>query len=857
MPCEYSNRQQTRVNVHKPHHLVLAVLTPKKIHYDLRFEPDLKRSTFSASATIKVTLPSPTNTITLDSAELAIKRCTLRYPGGKMTARTRLNPKSEELAILLSRKVGGRVQISLDFEGTLNDRLLGFYSSAYKSGKKEGKIATTQFEAADARRAFPCWDEPAAKATFDVTLVVPRGMRAISNMPITSTKRVGQKQVCKFVRTPPMSTYLLYLGVGDFESVSTTYRKVKINVLATPGNAKHGKFALGLAKKLLSEYERYFGIRYPLPKLDLLAIPDFAAGAMENWGAITFRESLLLYDPQRSSTRTKQLIAEVVSHEIAHQWFGNLVTMKWWNDLWLNESFATFMATKFVEKLYPGWAMWDQFAEGTVNTALRLDSLKSTHPIDVDVKSPAQIREIFDAISYDKGGSVLQMLERIVGEPAFKRGLRSYLKKYAYENAEGSDLWRHIGQSAKRNLGPLVNSWIRQSGYPLLKTSANKRTLRLVQSRFYLVRPKNYPIQKWMIPLFLEGNKGPKKIISTLTSSIANTNPDGVINPSRSAFMRVMYTPEHLDALRRQTSAGKIQGIDAWMIQDDLFAFCRAQMTSVRSYLDFADVCSDQNYLVSSGVARNLRFLHRLSVGRSFEWRLRERVREHHGRMHARLGWSVKPKELHIDSMLRGEVIAALGIGVGESSIIKEAQSRFERFARSPSSLAADLREPVCSIAVANGGQKAWTKARSMYISASSQEAKTQFLASMCATTDPKLLARTLDFSQTSYVRSQNMHMPVVRIAANPAGADLVWPWLQKNWSKISKKVGQGNPLLSRMISAVSMSIPQASVASELESFFAKKHAPGTERTVKQSAEAIRINAGLRHMMEQELEAIN
>ena len=266
--------------------------------------------------------------------------------------------------------------------------MIGFLDFIEVNISKEVKqkyLATTQFEAADARRAFPCWDEPEAKATFDISIVAHNKFTAISNMPAVSKKRMGNCTLYKFAKTPIVSTYLIYLGVGEFEYLSSKIGKVQIRVVTTKGNKSKAKFSLDLGKKLLTSYEKYFGIKYPLPKLDLIAVPDFAAGAMENWGAITFRETILLYDPKTSSTRTKQFIAEVISHEIAHQWFGNLVTMKWWNDLWLNESFATFMATKFVDKFYPEWDLWNQFVEDAMNVAMGLDSLKTTHPIDVNV----------------------------------------------------------------------------------------------------------------------------------------------------------------------------------------------------------------------------------------------------------------------------------------------------------------------------------------------------------------------------------------------------------------------------------------------------------------------------------------
>ncbi|MBI3254410.1 MAG: M1 family peptidase, partial [Nitrosarchaeum sp.] len=405
----------------------------------------------------------------LHCAELKIKSCYVRYNGISEKAITKLDAKKEELTIIIKNKIEGTAFVEIAFAGELNDRLLGFYRSQYKQNGKTKYLATSQFEAADARRAFPCWDEPQAKATFDISIIAENKFTAISNMPIASKKKIKNKTIYKFAKTPIMSTYLVYLAVGEFEYLTGKIGKTQVRVITTKGNKSKGKYSLDLGKKLLLSYEKYFGIKYPLPKLDLIAIPDFASGAMENWGAITFRETILLYDPKTSSTRTKQYIAEVISHEIAHQWFGNLVTMKWWNDLWLNESFATFMATKFVDKFYPEWDLWNQFVEDAMNAAMGLDSLKNTHPIDVKVNSTSEIREIFDAISYDKGGCVLRMLEHYVGESNFQKGLKRYLADFKYKNAEGRDLWDAIGKISKMPVRVMVLTWLKQPGFPVVE----------------------------------------------------------------------------------------------------------------------------------------------------------------------------------------------------------------------------------------------------------------------------------------------------------------------------------------------------------------------------------------------------
>ena len=441
----------------------------RPVNYRLEFEPVMSSSTFRGRAEILVDCDGKVPEMRMDAAELEILGCSVSSESGAFEAEAFLDAGREELRIVPPRPVGGRCTVRIEFAGILNDRLLGFYRSSYRHGSRRRHLATTQFEAADARRAFPCWDRPDAKATFEISILCGADLDAISNMPEVSSERVGRKVRHRFAKTPPMPTYLVYLGVGDFEQIERQAGDVTVRVVTVRGRAGLGRFALDLAARLLPAYERYFGIRYPLPKLDLIAVPDFAAGAMENWGAITFREVLLLYDPQTSSTRTQRLIAEVVSHEIAHQWFGNLVTMRWWNDLWLNESFATFMATKFVDELYPEWDVWDEFIEETMAAAMRLDGLASTHPIDVEVESPSQIREIFDAISYNKGSCVLMMLESYVGRDNFRRGLRRYLGRFKYANAEGGDLWDSIAEASDLPVGPVMRSWVGTAGFPVLE----------------------------------------------------------------------------------------------------------------------------------------------------------------------------------------------------------------------------------------------------------------------------------------------------------------------------------------------------------------------------------------------------
>jgi len=823
------------------------------INYTLTFEPDLKKFTFSGTEQITVSCKKSTNKIIMHCAELKIKSCTVQYENNIISSVPKTDEKKEELSIKLSQKIKGDATISLEFQGILNDRLLGFYRSQYKQNGKTKYLATTQFEAADARRAFPCWDEPEAKATFEISIIADNKFSAISNMPVISKKKIKNKTLYKFDKTPVVSTYLIYLGVGEFEYLTGKTGKVQIRVVTTKGNKSKGKYSLDLGKKLLTSYEKYFGIKYPLPKLDLIAIPDFAAGAMENWGAITFRETILLYDPKTSSTRTKQFIAEVISHEIAHQWFGNLVTMKWWNDLWLNESFATFMATKFVDKFYPEWNLWDQFIEDAMNTAMGLDSLKSTHPIDVTVNSPAEIREIFDAISYDKGGCVLRMLENYVGETNFRAGLKKYLSAFKYGNAAGQDLWDAIGKASKMPVSAMVNSWLKQPGFPQIEITQNNKSLELKQSRFLMEPTTKTQKGLWNVPITLGlGNETTTKLLTKKSTKLKiPSSPGFVANIGRTGFYRVKYDDGILLDLKMLVDQKQISHVDRWAIQNDLFALCVAGKEEVSNYLDFTDAYFDEDsYLAQTNVANNLNFLSSLTFFEDFGDEIREYTINYFRKILSNLGWIPKKSDKHTDAFLRGFSIFVLG-KLGDESIIEQAEIKFKAFLKNPSTLHPDVRESIFSLVAWNGNVKTHSLFVKLYKKAKTMEEKLRFLGAMCSFRDEKLLLKTLHFSQTPEVRSQNMQLPIMRIAANPYGKKILWPWMKKNWSKMSKKVGYGNPLFNRIVASITL-VADDSMESEIKAFFKKNPTPGTERTQTQTLEKIRIYSKLLRKMKKD-----
>ncbi len=618
------------------------------VNYDLEFEPDFVKFKFRGKEKIRIKISKPTQQIVLNSAELEILDCTVIWNEKKLKAKTRLDEKNEELILNLPEKISDKAILEIDFVGTLNDKLVGFYRSKYEYRGKEKYLATTQFEAADARRAFPCWDEPEAKATFDVSLVVDRNLTAISNMPVASKKVLGKKTLFRFERTPVMSTYLLYIGVGEFEFLQGKLGKTLVRIITTKGKKQQGKMALVFTKQFLSYFQKYFKIPYPLPKLDMIAIPDFASGAMENWGAITFRETVLLYDPKTSSTDTLQHIAEVVAHELAHQWFGNLVTMKWWNDLWLNESFATFMATKAVDTIYPSWDFWDQFLISEMTGGLSLDSLKSSHPIDVDVKSPADVRQIFDEISYNKGGSVLMMLENFVGQEVFRKGLHNYLKKHEFSNATTEDLWNSLGAASRNPVRQLMNTWVRQIGYPIIEATVVDSKIKLSQKRFLLDGGGKQQRGHWMIPVSVRTEDG---VVTKMMKDSINVPYGGKwfkVNDGQKGFYRVKYDEESLENLGRLVEEKKISNLDRWSIHHDLTALVLSNKYQLKHYLDFVGHYEEEDdYVVLSDIIGFLNFLYVTFSGEKFWDEIKEFNHNFMGMLFQRIGWEpVKGKNL-------------------------------------------------------------------------------------------------------------------------------------------------------------------------------------------------------------------
>ncbi len=814
------------------------------MNYDITFEPDLKKFIFRGKEKISLHIRKPVNKLALNILELKITYCILTTKGRILKPKLSLDKKKEELVLKFPEKISGNAELFINFEGLLTDKLAGFYRSKYTHKGKIKYLATSQFEATDARRAFPCWDHPEYKATFNISMIIDKKLDAISNMPIIEEKKLsGNKKFVKFAQTPIMSPYLVYLGVGEFESVKGKLGNISLGVWTTPDQKNRGKLALDFSKKFVKFYQDYFQIKYPLPKLDLIAIPDFASGAMENWGAITFREVALLFDKKTSSTATKQIIAEIISHEIAHQWFGDLVTMKWWNDLWLNESFATFMGNKAVDHYFPKWEMRNQFLDDSTEAALELDALKTSHPIDVEVKEPSEIAEIFDQISYDKGGSVLRMLEGYLGKEVFRKGLKQYLLSHKFGNATTQNLWSSLEKVSKKPVKKMMNTWIKQTGFPLVEAELKNSKLILSQKRFLYEGMSDNDKSLWFIPLSIKSNK--KSITGLMTRKKIELNLDKnydwfKINFNQTGFYRVKYPREILKKQKILVRKRKLPYVDIWGIQNDLFANAIVGKNSLKEYLDFAKLCTQDDFLISKDIEDKLYFLYLIAPGKKFWPKIIKFSRTFFNRVYNRVGWEPRKNERHTDALLRAQTLIYLG-RFEDKKILEKSLKAFNEFLKKPASLHPDLRSAVLNNVAWKGDKKTLDTFVNLYNKATTQEEKRRYLSAMAGFKKKELLDRTLEFSLSKHVRLQDVFIPVTSISYNPYGRKLVCPWIKENWKELEKMLGGPKNLLSRIIESLGSLSNHEDV--EIKKFFDKHPTPGIKRSVAQTLEKIRIRS--------------
>ena len=844
---------------------VVLPATVRPAKYSITLQPDLHNFTFDGLEIIDLQIAEPTTQILLNADELAIQAATLIQDGHRQRAAAiTLDKEHETAALSFPEPVHpGPAQLDLRFTGQINDKLRGFYRSQYVNPEGETAwLATTQFEATDARRAFPCWDEPSCKAAFQLTLNIPAHLTAVSNTPVIATERLdaGYKSVL-FAETPVMSTYLLAFVVGDLASIEQdAVHNTKVAVWTTRGKAEQGRFALETSARMLSFFNDYFGIPYPLEKLDHIAIPDFAAGAMENWGAITYRETALLVDPTHSSAGTRQRVAEVVAHEMAHMWFGDLVTMEWWDDLWLNESFASWMGTKAVDWAFPEWQMWTQFVNMDTDRALSLDGLKNSHPIEQEVHDPAEISQLFDAISYSKGASVIRMLEHFLTSEVFRQGLHQYLETNQYANARTGDLWAAMESVSQKPVTAIMDSWIAQTGYPVLSVQAEPAPdgidLTLAQERFvydHLLGDDAPEPTVWQIPVSV-AHSGPGESAADAASIVmdaAQTNlhlPAAAaaadwfkVNPAQTGFFRVNYAPADWQKLLPAVHSLTLPATDRLGLQNDAYALSKAGLLPVTQFLDLAAAyVNETDASVWSDLSSNLRDIELLVADEPCCDRYRAFARDLFRPPAQRIGWDAQPGEGHLDSLLRSTVLSQVG-SYGDPDFLAQAADRFTAYCQNPAALHPDLRGVVFSLAAQAGSDDTYHRLWQLHEQADLQEEKIRLLLALARFTQPELLQETLRRALTDAVRSQDTITVITAVAANLKGRHLAWQFVQDNWPEFDRRYGDGGFGLMRLVSICSNFV-DADKPAEVEAFFRDHPAPAAERTIRQSLERIRLN---------------
>ncbi|RWS03629.1 Puromycin-sensitive aminopeptidase-like protein [Dinothrombium tinctorium] len=830
--------------------------------YDLTLKPDLQSFTFTGNETIDVIVNEATNKVVLNALDLKINCASFRNTLGNVIQAEDCTvcDKSEVATITFPSNLDiGEGKLSLDFVGNLNDKLKGFYRSKYITPEGEERFsAATKFEPTNARRALPCWDEPAIKARFDVTLIVPKDRMALSNMNVISEEVEQDLKIVKFATSPIMSTYLLAFIVGEYDFVEgITDNGVKVRVYTPLAKKDQGLFALDAALKSLSFYENYFQIAYPLPKMDLIAIADFASGAMENWGLITFREVCLLFDSKNSSKIRKQYIALVVAHEIAHQWFGNLVTMEWWTHLWLNEGFASFIEYLCVANLFSEYDIWTQCVTDAYLPALHMDSLHNSHPIEVPVGHPSEIAEIFDAISYNKGASVIRMLHQFLGDKLFSQGLSLYLSKHSYKNTVTEDLWDAFEEVSKEPIRKVMDTWTKQTGYPVItvteRQNGNDRILVLNQEKFSADGKLDETDKDvlWLVPLSITTQSNltvkTKKVLfdSRTTEVVLNSTPSDhliKINPGCVGVYRVHYPSEMLERFIPAIKEKILPPLDRLNLQNDLFAMVQSGRESTSKLLKFLESFIDEdNYTVWESISSCMAALSVLLSNTEYDDAFKVYGRKLYSKIYEKVGWEEAENESHLTALLRSLVIGKL-VSFEESNVIEEAKKRFESHVNGTSTIPADLRATVYRAVAANCDDETYETLFSLYRKSDLQEEKNRIAQSMGAAKDASRIKRVLQFSISDEVRTQDSVHVIICVALNKYGRDAAWQFFQDNYEELHSRYESGF-LISALVKYCTQNFATEEKAKEVENFFAKHPVPAAARAIKQSLESIRLKA--------------
>ncbi|MCU4185432.1 M1 family metallopeptidase [Acidiferrimicrobium sp. IK] len=831
----------------QPSHRLPRTVIPER--YLLELVPDLAAATFKGRVDIEVRVEAATDTVVLNAAELDIPGATFTGPDGrKVTGKVSTDEATERATISLDAPLeAGSWQLALEFTGVLNDKLRGFYRSTYTADDGTVRtLATTQFEAADARRAFPCWDEPDFKATFAVTLVVEEGLTAISNGDVVSDEPIGDgTRRVRFAETMVMSTYLVAFIVGEFELTEPRdVQGVPLRVAAPPGRSHLTPYAVAAAEHALTYLAGYFEIPYPASKIDHVAIPDFAFGAMENLGCVTYRETALLLDEARASQLELQRVATVIAHETAHMWFGDLVTMKWWNGIWLNEAFATFMELKTTDALRPQWDVWTAFGAGKA-AAMVTDGLRATRPVEFEVGEPAEADAMFDVLTYQKGGSVLRMLEQYLGEEQFRKGIARYLKQHSYGNTETTDLWDAIEAASGEPVRATMDTWIFQGGYPLVSVKAGDDGRSLVVSQQRFVYDGEPAEGLWGVPLSLRASVGGtvetrRVLLDEPSATISFDGPVdwAVLNAGGTGFYRVRYSPDLLAALSSAGLAG-LAPLERIGLLGDTWAAVLAGQASVADWARLVGALGDEDDPDVWGAALAPMALLEVVATDAQLPALAAFAHRVVGPAFARLGWDAAPGEADRAAICRGRLLGVLGTVGADPEVRAEAARRFGSDRDGGDALAPDLRGAVVNVVAAAGGAGEWEALLERYTTVTNPQEKVRYLFALTQTPDPALLRRTLDLCLSDEVRNQDAPYVVPMVLANRAGGAWAWDWVTGHWDAVLDRYPAN--LLIRLLEGIT-ALVDPDVAARVEEWLSGATVPVGGPRVAQLTERMRVN---------------
>ncbi len=834
--------------------------------YDLVVTPSLEKLDFTVDMEITLDVRVSVNTITMHSKEIVIGKASI---DGQNTSDITYDEKATTVTLTFANAITvGQKTLKMAYTGILNGDMSGFYKSSYSNADGEKMVmASTQFEALDARRAFPCWDEPDVKATFKVALIIEKHLQALSNMPETRSQLLpGNKRRVDFDVSPIMSTYLLAWAIGEFDMVQgKTVDNVAVRIFCPPGRAPQGQFALDAGIEALNFYNNFFGIEYPLPKLDMLCVTEFAAGAMENWGLVTYREVDLMIGDDASSQQ-RQRVAIVVAHELAHQWFGNLVTMEWWNGLWLNEGFAAFMEHFCVDSLYPEYKIWDQYTTDAFGAAQRLDSLRSSHPVIVPIKHAEEVEQVFDAISYCKGSTCVRMVMHVIGIDAFRVGLQTYFAKYKFNNATTDQLWAEWSAASGVDIAGMMDTWTKTMGYPYLKVVSEKwenESLEIELEQNWFLADGSATSDEgplWSIPLQFATSSGvfPEKpvIMTTKRHSITVPFAGGSdasnwvkMNNSQNFFVRCAHSEEMSRRLKPALKSQALHAVDRAALVLDSYALAKAGLGAVENVVHTLVALENEDSSVVFGAISSVLgglLLLTEQMGAATHAAFKKLGKRLVMSALAKCGWDAKDSDGHTEKLFRSTCIALLDtFASDEPAVFNEAKRRFDGHFANSALLPADYKTTVYKILLKSGGLEEYEAILKTYTDTDDNSIRKFAMGSLGATQDKDLKIRTLDWAvKSGEVKLQDFFYPIGSVVSDADGGDIAWKYYQENFQDINKMLAKANSsLMDACIMFTCSRFCTSEKADEISAFFEANPLPNSVRRISQLLENMRTTA--------------